>query len=509
VKKSGKAIFGEVPSWYYGFAVGTPQFDFSPQYNYEVLEPGDTVKLQQYNQVCFPFYIAYLNKGSVFISSNDKLTNSSYEFPDGLGRPTGVYELLNNQSHSWTKPRFTANAYADNELQIDTAPSTINNPVIYYEYDNLKNNTLRLITSGHPFSILGQSGQSTIDCDYQIPEQSSGTTYFPAINLIQASVNGKAVDVVNPDQSGIVRLILDRRDSSIASVNLSLLLPSGEEVVLPVRYINEREYDAIIPAYIPKGFIDVIARVEDTQGNRCELNASPAFYFGNTTDNIRLDARLRMSSYALNNVEAIKMQTGDTLKYTLSYTNYGSDIARNVVVTFPTTPFFKPAGPQSWTIDSLAVNDTVQVPVSLLFLGRQQSSDAFTHYAPSLTWTSGGTTYRRNQKILVDFQNTITGDAKTNSPIPRRFELYQNYPNPFNPSTTIKYDLPKESRVKIVVYDILGRKVATLVDEMKKAGSYQVIWDANRLASGVYFYRTEAVSADKRFVDVKKMILVK
>lgn len=506
VRKSGDAVFGEVPN----FFSATPPFpyDFSPQFYYEVLDPGDTIKLQQYNQFCFPFFISYLDQGSLFISPNDKLWYSFTGFTDGLGRPNGAYEWINGHSHSWTKPRFTANAYADNKLQKDIASSSTNG-IVYYNYDNLKNNTLRVITSGHPYSILGQSGQSTIDCEYQIPEQSSGTTYFPAINLIQASVNGKAVDVVNPDQSGIIRLILDKRDSSIASVNLSLLLPSGEEVVLPVRYINEREYDAIIPAYIPKGFIDVIARVEDTQGNRCELNASPAFYFGNTTDNIRLDARLRMSSYALNNVETVRMQTGDTLNYTLSYTNYGSDIARNVVATFPTTPFFKPAGPQSWTIDSLAVNDTVQVPVRLLFLGRQQSSESLTRYSPSLAWTSGGTTYLRKQKILVDFQNTITGVTQTNSPIPRRFELYQNYPNPFNPSTTIKYDLPKESKVKIVVYDILGREIARLADEMKKAGSYQVVWETNRLASGVYFYRIEAVSVGERIVDVKKMLLVK
>jgi hypothetical protein len=105
----------------------------------------------------------------------------------------------------------------------------------------------------------------------------------------------------------------------------------------------------------------------------------------------------------------------------------------------------------------------------------------------------------------VDFQNTITGVAQTNSTIPRRFELYQNFPNPFNPSTTIKYDLPKESRVKIVVYDILGREVARLVDEMKKAGSYQVVWEANRLASGVYFYRLQAGN----FCETKKLILMK
>lgn len=505
VKKSGEAVFGEVPNF---FTSAPPfQFDFSPQYIYEVLEPGDTVKLQQYNQVCFPFYIAYLNKGSLFVSSNDKLTNSYFEFPDGLGRPNGVYELLNNHSHSWTKPRFTANAYVDNKLQIDNAPSTINNPVIYYEYDNLKNNTLRLVTSGHQYKILGQDGQSTIDCEYKIPENSTGTTYISSISLIQVSVNGKVVDIVHPDQNGIVRLILDSRDSNIASVDLSVLLPSGEEIILPTTETDNdnNEYDAAIPGYLPEGFIDVVARIEDAQGNKCELTASPGFYFGSTTNGIHYDARVRMSSYALSSVDAVDFTAGDTLNYTLSYVNYGNVTARNVVVKFPTTPYFRPLDSDSLMLDTVGTTDTVRIPISLIFLGKQQSSDTLAYYSPSITWTSNGTTFLRNYKVLVDFQNTPTDVAQTSNTIPTKFQLYQNYPNPFNPSTTIKFDLPKQSKVKIVVYDILGREVATLMDETKRAGSYQAIWNASRYASGVYFCRLQAGN----YSATKKLLLLK
>ncbi|MEJ2616599.1 MAG: T9SS type A sorting domain-containing protein [Ignavibacteriaceae bacterium] len=88
---------------------------------------------------------------------------------------------------------------------------------------------------------------------------------------------------------------------------------------------------------------------------------------------------------------------------------------------------------------------------------------------------------------------------------PGRFELYQNYPNPFNPSTTIKYDLSKQSRVKLEIYDILGRRVATLVDETKKAGRYQIVWNASRLTSGVYFERLQAGD----YSAVKKLLLLK
>ncbi len=99
---------------------------------------------------------------------------------------------------------------------------------------------------------------------------------------------------------------------------------------------------------------------------------------------------------------------------------------------------------------------------------------------------------------------------------PSSFALLQNYPNPFNPSTTIRYDLPAQSEVTIIVYDILGRAVRHLVREVQPAGSHAVPWDANndsgaRVASGVYFYRCTAVRADRggQFVQTMKMILLR
>jgi hypothetical protein len=98
------------------------------------------------------------------------------------------------------------------------------------------------------------------------------------------------------------------------------------------------------------------------------------------------------------------------------------------------------------------------------------------------------------------------GIAKNNEQIPKHFELNQNYPNPFNPVTTVKFDLPKDVNVTVTVYDLLGREVTRLVNnEFRKAGRYEVKWNAINFASGVYFYRLEAGS----FVSVKKMVLIK
>jgi sugar lactone lactonase YvrE len=87
----------------------------------------------------------------------------------------------------------------------------------------------------------------------------------------------------------------------------------------------------------------------------------------------------------------------------------------------------------------------------------------------------------------------------------REFKLLQNYPNPFNPATVISYQLAVSSQITLRVYDVLGREVATLVNERQAAGSYTASFDASRFSSGVYFYRLEAGS----FVQTKKMLLVK
>jgi hypothetical protein len=93
--------------------------------------------------------------------------------------------------------------------------------------------------------------------------------------------------------------------------------------------------------------------------------------------------------------------------------------------------------------------------------------------------------------------------------VPATFRLDQNYPNPFNPTTIISYNLPTSSLVTIKVYDVLGRELKTLINERQVAGEHSVRFDGSGLPSGVYFYRTEAVSVGERIVDVKKMLLVK
>jgi len=107
----------------------------------------------------------------------------------------------------------------------------------------------------------------------------------------------------------------------------------------------------------------------------------------------------------------------------------------------------------------------------------------------------------------------ITTDIRELDLVPNQMKLYQNYPNPFNPITTIKYSVPNfvnspfsaAINIELSIYDILGRKVKTLVNKIMKPGNYEVSFDASDLSSGVYFYKLQSDG----FLETKRMLLLK
>ncbi|MDI6803523.1 MAG: T9SS type A sorting domain-containing protein, partial [Bacteroidota bacterium] len=108
--------------------------------------------------------------------------------------------------------------------------------------------------------------------------------------------------------------------------------------------------------------------------------------------------------------------------------------------------------------------------------------------------------------------NTNVVSVSDGSDVPYQFNLSQNYPNPFNPATTIKYTIPEASHVTLTIYDIVGREVIRLVDEVQTAGHKQVVWNAATYPSGVYFYRIIAVGENKsgnKYTQTKKLLLLK
>jgi hypothetical protein len=112
--------------------------------------------------------------------------------------------------------------------------------------------------------------------------------------------------------------------------------------------------------------------------------------------------------------------------------------------------------------------------------------------------------YRLKQ---IDFDGTYLYSKviEVDANLPAKFQLEQNYPNPFNPVTLIKYQLPIKSSVSLKIFDILGKEIETLVNEVKDAGYYQVSFDASNLSSGIYLYTLQT----ENYFTSKKMILLK
>lgn len=185
----------------------------------------------------------------------------------------------------------------------------------------------------------------------------------------------------------------------------------------------------------------------------------------------------------------------------------------------------------SWT-DYIPLSNEYLVTNNIKFIN-PQTGFAIGYYSSSdqriIKTTNGGvnwieTTITCSSLTSIDMVNENTGwvvgdygsilktttggnvfISQTSTEIPERFSLHQNYPNPFNPTTNIKFDIHKQGIATLKVFDLLGKEMETLVDEQLSVGSYEVIFNANSLPSGIYFY----VLKTGDFVESKKMILVK
>jgi hypothetical protein len=149
----------------------------------------------------------------------------------------------------------------------------------------------------------------------------------------------------------------------------------------------------------------------------------------------------------------------------------------------------------AWTAYS-NVNATSQTNMMVGYYTDLPTGDGCT-----AAWTATSPGYRTNMCFTIG----PLGTEHNSIEVPTTYSLKQNYPNPFNPVTKISYDIPKQGLVTMKVYDILGRQVRELVNEVKGAGSYSVDFNATDLSSGVYFYKLEA----NGFSDIKRMMLIK
>jgi hypothetical protein len=191
-----------------------------------------------------------------------------------------------------------------------------------------------------------------------------------------------------------------------------------------------------------------------------------------------------------------------------------------IYTSYTTTAFASPPG-ISLNLLTLQTQGFLNLPAGTYKLGHLRFNvtgsflaDTLSFRTPPMSPTSvvydstkkcayGGSTSDSSRFTIISPVITeIEGNIST---IPAEYQLFQNYPNPFNPTTTIKYDVPKTSLVKIRVYDVTGKMVSELVNQQMEAVSYEINWNGSEYASGVYFYKIET----KDFTKVMRMVLIK
>jgi len=178
-----------------------------------------------------------------------------------------------------------------------------------------------------------------------------------------------------------------------------------------------------------------------------------------------------------------KIQIGQTMKV----------LVQVLADTFKIKVWTGPFPPTSWDLEYVSGEDMGSVWPGIQIGG----------------WWLENTNVIFDDFMVVAYEDLTAIDPKINH-VPDGFSLSQNYPNPFNPTTTIDFNLPSGQQVKLVIYDISGREVRTLIDERRGAGLHSVVWDSrddfgNGMPSGVYFYHLTAGNFDA----TKKLMLIK
>ena len=176
-------------------------------------------------------------------------------------------------------------------------------------------------------------------------------------------------------------------------------------------------------------------------------------------------------------------------RITIKVTNATNEIMKNVQVNLVSSPDWIKFSNDAMLIESLEGKESENVSFTFLANNTADIGEEST-----IMFTIHSDNHQSWQKTF-----------KVEAALPDKFELFQNYPNPFNPSTTIKFTLPQDSFVSLKIFNIVGEEVRILVNEEKKAGIYNLEFNASQLASGTYFYTMQA----SNYKAVNKMILLK
>jgi len=404
------------------------------------------------------------NSGNLLFSKNYYLPNFACMGDDIKIDSSGIYICSENNSMLQNINSFTqVTKYSQNGDSLWSTQKTgtplsgaqICHPTI--AIDNSLNVYLATTSLGAPLSN-----------DYWTSKYCQGL--FTVSGHVTFKDNGQTVD------SGYVKaLYYDYTTAKIITVD-STTIQSGGSYILH---------------HIPQDSVDIMFYQNDE-----DLDFVPTYYPSTT------DWKQALKIYATGNLSGINGQVyrinGATNPYSIrgmatSNSGQGQAALDNAIIYVKSGNTYKnygiSNGSGSFTADKLT-------PGSYTLTAYRMG---FNPVSQNVTITNSNV-----QNINFNFGSPI-GIQPISAQIPKSFNLYQNYPNPFNPETVIKFDIPKDQRVKIIIYDITGREVNKLLDEEIKAGTYNVRWNGSNYASGVYFYRIETGS----YTLTKKMLMVK
>jgi hypothetical protein len=443
-------------------------------------------------------YAALSTNGGVSFTPNQKITNHNFKIDcqscGGGGTPKylGDYDAVTSYGKTsmivWTD--FRASSFGSYTAYFPDYAMRLN-PIKAYAGNNDSAFVRVLIPSVKSYS------------DYV--KLTAVVDTLPAAGTIQLSfVNGKDSLTTFPDSATV-------RIKTIGSVT-----PKVYRIIITGKGPNG------IPVHQRIQNIDVNVATVSIGTNRegvCDFKVNGTQY------NLRQNITFNLGASA--NLQALSPKVVGGIRYVYSNWSQGGDTTQTITINGPAT-YTANYKPQYLLILNSSVGNS--------FGGGQyyDSAVSFQFGVNTRFFTTGGLTYQfkgwtgsgsgsytspdstgldtiRSIAItnaIVEIARWVqiqVGVQNIGTEIPNEFKLYQNYPNPFNPVTNINFDVPKTGLVQIKVYDVLGKEVETLANEMLQPGRYKTSFDASKLSSGIYFYRINT----NDFSDIKKMMVIK
>ena len=353
--------------------------------------------------------------------------------------------------------------------------------------------------------------------------QASSNNFKVKIPFIKSGYNSPVTftSEVQPSNAGISvsfpsgTTISNFPDSLSVQVNTTASVAAGTyKVVLTGTSVSGKVHKISVDVLVNQNFVTV-----KTSNSQLDFKVDNTTYTGASLFNWTLN-----SSHTL---QALSPQLFGNLKYVFTNWSNSGDTTQTITVNSNTSEYLanyklqfrlyalaSPSGIPVTVVggntfyDSSTTLTVSATPSSVQFNGKTYyfsrwvgvGNGSYTGTNPTFQLTMNNPV---NQIVFYDTINTSITQLGTE--IPSKYDLYQNYPNPFNPTTNIKFDIVKNSLVKLQVYDITGKLISTLVNDRLQAGKYEFNMNASMLPSGVYFYKIEAGD----FIQTRRMILLK